>query len=122
MSDVRSSSSIAFFTFIPWFVSLILLNQTRVSTNQWSTIFQIILVSVLFSFSFFIFFKTQKQIDPYETALISGMWFLLFELVLYLLEPTQKIYNYVNWILPLFIVMFIIYGTGSFFKNKKTRH
>lgn len=122
MSDIRTSSSIAFFTFIAWFVALLLLDQTKGLTGEWTTIFQAVLVMVLFGFTFSIYFKSQKQIEAYETSLISGAWVLVFELVLFLMDSQKQTYNYMNWILPLILIVSIVYGAGLYFKNKKTRH
>ncbi len=121
MSDIRSSTSIAFFTLIAWFITLLLLDQTKSLTGQWFSFFQSALVLVLFGFTFSIYFKSQSKIESFKTALIGGSWVLVFELVLFLLDPQRQTYNYVNWILPLFLIVSVIYGAGEFFKNKKTR-
>ena len=121
MLDIKTSSSIAFFTFIPWFIILLLLDKTTSLTNEWTTLFQYALILVLIGFSFSVYFKSQKKIESYETALVSGIWVLLFELVIYLMHPLHQTYNFMNWIMPLFLTISIIYGAGVFFRNKKTR-
>ncbi len=107
-------------TLIAWTIVLVV-QLLLIDASSWLFVLgHYIAAVIVFGYSFRLFFKTEKKLTSYHVTLVALTFFLFAEAVYWIgfYNGEQNYLNFVNWMLPAFLIVSTIYMVG-FTKQKK---
>ena len=113
--------SVALTAFIPWCLSLVVLEMILFFSATVPLFIHYALVVFLYGITFFLYHKKHKGADPFTVMIFAIPSLLFFELIYFGFFYTGSFwfFTYAHWFVPLFLISSAIYGAGTFFQSTR---
>ena len=102
-------------TLASWGLSLVVLLSVRNFPRFWFIAIHYIVITVIFGVSFYIYRRYFGKFDAFTTTVLAMLVLVIIEFVFWKLiySGTIWFFNYVDWIIPAFIIASVIYFVSS---------
>jgi hypothetical protein len=112
--------SVALTTFIPWCLSLAVLETVLLFSRTVPLLIHYVFVILFYGVTFFLYHKKHKGDDPFTVMIFAIPSLLLFELIYFGFFYTGSFwfFTYFHWFVPLFLISSTIYGVGTLFQSR----
>lgn len=116
---------IILFTFLAWFIVIILIRLTISVPSGIHTLLHSLFVISCFASVFFFYFRHHSFSEPFSVTAIVVLTVLVSEAMFWLLlYPGQSPYafNFVDWVLPMFFLVSTVYAVGALMQKKRKQY
>lgn len=102
---------IGIFTFVSWGIILFLLAISKNLGRFYFISLHYLLDVLIFGFFFFIYYKYLVKFTPFSTMAIAMIWLIVLEFIFwkFIYKGDLWFLNWVDWIVPAFLVASTIY-------------
>ena len=116
--NVLPALTVSIFSSIAWLIALLGLYLARDISRLWFITVHYALDILIFAVLFGAYFKYVGHYTPFTTMAIAMASLFVIELVFWKFVYTGELWflNFVDWIVPAFLVASTIYFTGTFFE------
>lgn len=106
--------------FIPWLLLIATLGALANVPYPLFVATHWVLDVALFAVAFVLYFKGHEQETPFEVMVAAMGWLFAFDVIFFgfIYQGDLWFLNYIDWIIPVFLVATTIYLTGKAFQPK----
>ncbi len=109
---------VSVYAFIAWIVVLFLLSRSIDLARPVFIAVHYLVDVIVFGVVFSQYYRSYNRTEPFRTTIIAMISLLVYEAVfwVYFSSTDGSYLNYIDWILPLFLITTTVYWVGKFVK------